>query len=91
MEDGRPQLVVLSGKVAAAASDLRRKYVSWLDSAEAASVRLCDVAYTSAVGRKHFGHRLAVVASSMAELRSKLAVGRGCGGGPGGGPRRRRW
>ncbi len=65
-----PRLVVLSGKTADALTGRVRRLVERL---RADPPELADVAYTLAVGRDHFGHRLAVVAGSVRELRDRLS------------------
>ena len=67
-----PQLFLLSAKKQAALEALKARYVSYLQNTEDA---LADIAYTSAVGRTHFTHRLAVVAHTKEELVTKLMNG----------------
>ncbi|MEU4447808.1 SDR family NAD(P)-dependent oxidoreductase [Actinosynnema sp. NPDC050801] len=78
-EPGRPRparqaVVVLSGRT----DEALHRRVDDLVAALDGPVDLADVAFTLAVGRKHLGRRLAVVASDVDDLRAKLtAVRRG--------------
>jgi acyl transferase domain-containing protein/NAD(P)-dependent dehydrogenase (short-subunit alcohol dehydrogenase family)/acyl carrier protein len=72
-----PQLLPLSAKSSAALHELTSRYADWLESDGAGTWD--DVAATAAVGRDHFRHRAAVVASSRDEaaaaLRALIAQG----------------
>ena len=65
-------VLTLSAKSEAALAELARRYETALKSGPQSA--LADICYTSNVGRAHFHHRLAVVASSRDELRSRLAL-----------------
>lgn len=68
----RPRhLLPLSAKTANALTQIARAHVERLD-AQPDSL-LADVCYTAGVGRAHFNHRLAIHASSNAELRDRLS------------------
>ncbi|MFT3761943.1 MAG: amino acid adenylation domain-containing protein [Pseudoxanthomonas sp.] len=71
------QLLVLSARTPAALVESAARLADHLDSAEA--VNLADVAWTLAVGRKAFPHRIAVAAedaaSAVAQLRSAELAG----------------
>ena len=74
--EGREELVLVSGKSAAAMRTLAAKYAEHLRATPA--VRLADVALTSSVGRAHFNYRGAVRAASVAEACERLeALARG--------------
>ncbi|MEW1739625.1 thioester reductase domain-containing protein [Nocardia beijingensis] len=64
-EDGRPRIVVLSARDAERLAELAARTA---DRLRAHPLSLPDVAWTLAVGRAAFEHRLAVVATSTAEL-----------------------
>ncbi|NEQ64996.1 MAG: acyltransferase domain-containing protein, partial [Symploca sp. SIO2D2] len=63
-------ILTLSGKTAKALEELVSRYHHHLESNP--ELDLADVCYTANTGRVHFNHRLAVVASSPAELVEKL-------------------
>jgi|GEM_PF-2048095 acyl transferase domain-containing protein/NADPH:quinone reductase-like Zn-dependent oxidoreductase/thioesterase domain-containing protein/SAM-dependent methyltransferase len=64
-------LVVLSAKTRAALARQRAGLARRL--AASPDLPLADIAYTLAVRRAHFGHRLAFVVADLAELRAALA------------------
>ncbi|MFE9804546.1 SDR family NAD(P)-dependent oxidoreductase [Streptomyces goshikiensis] len=64
-----PGLLLLSAKGRPALDALAARYADRLDE----HLPLSDVVRTAASGRDHFGDRLAIVASSSADARSKLA------------------
>ncbi|MEU5763188.1 thioester reductase domain-containing protein [Nocardia sp. NPDC047648] len=64
-EDGRPRIVVLSARDADRLAELAARTA---DRLREHPLALPDVAWTLAVGRATFEHRLAVVATSTAEL-----------------------
>ncbi|GAA2657862.1 SDR family NAD(P)-dependent oxidoreductase [Streptomyces lunalinharesii] len=68
---GRPYVVVLSAGSRGALRLAAARLAGWLD-ADGATAQLPDVAHTLAVRRSHAAVRLAVAASSRAELRSTL-------------------
>ncbi|MFD9718898.1 amino acid adenylation domain-containing protein [Streptomyces sp. NPDC059076] len=70
------QLLTLSAKSPAALTALAASYGDRL--ATATDAELADICYTAATGRSHFPHRLAVTASSVAEMGQRLA---GCAAG----------
>ncbi len=65
-------LLTLSAKTEKALQDLASRYVSYLESDIPGE--LGNICFTANVGRKHFQHRLAVVADSATELRKQLAT-----------------
>ena len=69
----RPRHVLtLSAKTDQALRELAQRYVSYLDSDQDAE--LGDICFTANTGRKHFNHRLAVVAESKQQLQEQLAA-----------------
>lgn len=71
-EDAPPRLLVLSAGNDQALDQLARQYQVLF--AQNGSLELADVCHTSATGRRHFDHRLAVTARSVPELMEKLAA-----------------
>ena len=71
IEPARPELFLLSARSEAA---LRRLVAAHARQLAAASASLADLCFTLQAGRLHQRHRLAIVAGSVAELRSKLAL-----------------
>ncbi len=65
-----PQLLVLSARTPAALQQAAAELAQHLDTH--AGTNLADVAWTLAVGRKAFAHRLAVVAESPADAATQL-------------------
>ena len=63
-------LFCLSAKDPAALNELAGAYEGYLDASSSAPIE--DVCYTANIGRSHFSHRLAVVASKPEELREVL-------------------
>ncbi|KAF4596739.1 Type I Iterative Polyketide synthase (PKS) [Pleurotus pulmonarius] len=63
----------LSAKTESALEELRSRYVSWLEGPESDSARFGDIAYTMTARRQVYSHRMAVQASSKAELIEKLS------------------
>ncbi|MGK7921460.1 MAG: alpha/beta fold hydrolase [Trichodesmium sp.] len=63
-------LLTLSAKTESALEDLAKRYFEYLENNVETS--LADICYTANVGRSHFQHRLAVLATSGNELREKL-------------------
>jgi myxalamid-type polyketide synthase MxaB len=63
-------LLTLSAKTKAALLDLAQSYVDYLDTNP--DVDLGNICFTANTGRKHFHHRLAIVADSKANVRSQL-------------------
>jgi myxalamid-type polyketide synthase MxaB len=64
-------LLPLSARSEAALEQLVQRYHAHLSTNPDAS--LADLCYTASTGRAHFKHRLAIIASSTADLRKKLA------------------
>ncbi len=64
------RLVTLSARTPAALQALAASYVAYLDAHPQSHLR--DVAFTANTGRTHFSRRAAIVASSLAALRSQL-------------------
>src|SRR5690606_2605794 len=69
--DRSRRLLVLTVKTETAVEELAARYLDWLDGPDAPS--LPDTAATAALGRNHFSERIAVVAGSTAEARTRLA------------------
>ncbi|MBX9791360.1 MAG: SDR family NAD(P)-dependent oxidoreductase, partial [Pirellulales bacterium] len=67
----RPELFVLSARSEFA---LRRLVAAHLRSLRVTTATLADICFTLQAGRLHQQHRLAMVASSVGELRAKLAL-----------------
>jgi len=63
-------LLTLSAKTEAALKDLVEKYVDYLGSNS--QLELGDICFTANTGRKHFHHRLAIVADSIENLQAQL-------------------
>nr|DAB41916.1 TPA_exp: ArzN - PKS (KS, AT, OMT, KR, ACP) [Fischerella sp. PCC 9339] len=64
-------LLTLSAKTEAALQELATRYQNHL--ATFADLDLGDICFNANIGRSHFNHRLAIVASSSTELKQKLA------------------
>lgn len=64
-------LLPLSAKTPKALQDLARRYVDFLDAEPDAD--LGDICFTASSGRKHFQHRLAIVAASKTDLKQQLS------------------
>ena len=62
----------LSAKNTAAVEALRDRYLEWLSSEESRTMSLANIAYTASARRMLYEYRLAVSASSKAELIKKL-------------------
>ncbi|WP_084774383.1 type I polyketide synthase [Nonomuraea candida] len=65
------ELLVLSARTEQALTDLSRRYAGYLRAASD-DIRLADVCFTTAAGRRHFPHRRAVVAMTPAEAAAQL-------------------
>ncbi len=63
------EIVYMSARSSEALRDLARKYVEAMDSDD--SLRLADLAHTTAKGRLHFDHRAAIVSHSLNEARER--------------------
>ncbi|MDJ0620297.1 MAG: SDR family NAD(P)-dependent oxidoreductase [Calothrix sp. MO_192.B10] len=69
----RPKhILTLSAKTEKALQELAERYVSYLDCDQDAE--LANICFTANTGRKHFNHRLAVVAESKQQLQEQLAA-----------------
>ncbi len=68
------EILTLSGKTESALREQARRLAHALAADVPADHRLMDICATATVGRAHFDHRLAVVASSRDELRESLAA-----------------
>ncbi|KAJ7160342.1 putative polyketide synthase [Mycena filopes] len=62
----------LSAKTPAALEELRAKYLAYLQSPASADVALADIAYTMTARRQIYQYRIAVSATTRAELLSRL-------------------
>ncbi|KAJ6479893.1 putative polyketide synthase [Mycena vitilis] len=63
----------LSAKTAPALEELRAKYIDWLgDDSSSAEIPLSDIAYSMTARRQIYSYRIAVSATSRAELVEKL-------------------
>ena len=72
LELKRPlHILTLSAKSDKALQELVQRYVNYLQSQ--AEIPLADICFTANTGRKHFKHRLSVVAASNSQLREQLA------------------
>jgi len=60
-------LMPISGKDEMALRMLVERYISFLEKSDNAT-NLADICYTASIGRSHFDHRLAVIASNKNEL-----------------------
>ncbi|WP_198119457.1 SDR family NAD(P)-dependent oxidoreductase [Massilia rhizosphaerae] len=69
--DGTPHVILLSARDAAALDRHAAGMAAFLE--DCADLPLADIAYTSQAGRTHMAARLAVIASSVAGLKDKLA------------------
>lgn len=69
--DRTAHLVCLSARSGEALTGLARHYAHQLSTNPAES--LADIGFTANTGRAHFGHRLAVVADTVEQLRERLA------------------
>ena len=67
---GKPHVFLLSARDAGGLARHAARVAAFL--AEGADLALADIAYTSQVGRTHMAARLAVIASSVADLQDKL-------------------
>ncbi|MGJ3245329.1 MAG: beta-ketoacyl synthase N-terminal-like domain-containing protein [Elainellaceae cyanobacterium] len=65
-------LLMLSARTEQALRDLVRRYIEHLGRHP--DLKLRDVCFTAYTGRSHFNHRLAVISSSIADLREKLVA-----------------
>lgn len=65
-------LLALSAKSPEALKELVGCFTHYLAAQPQAT--LADICYSTNTGRSHFGHRLAIVAGSVSELRDKLAA-----------------
>ncbi|MTJ47022.1 type I polyketide synthase [Dolichospermum sp. UHCC 0259] len=65
-------LLTLSAKTETALKELVQRYVDYLDTN--LDVDIGNICFTANTGRKHFHHRLAIVADSKANVRSQLQV-----------------
>ena len=65
-------IFTLSAKTQKALEELTARYVTYLESHP--EVKLANICFTANTGRKHFNHRLAVVAESREYLRAQLAA-----------------
>jgi acyl transferase domain-containing protein/aryl carrier-like protein len=68
-----PALIALSAKSAGRLRCVAQRLLAWLQQAEPQAAALADIAYTLQVGRTAMPHRLALSASSIDELKEKLA------------------
>lgn len=66
------QLLCLSAHTPAALAQVRESYLTWLRAHDAP--RLADICFTAATGRRHFEHRIAVVASTAGAAATALAA-----------------
>lgn len=71
-ESERPLHVLpLSAKTEPALKELAVRFSTYLDTGTGS---LTDICYSAAVGRSHFTHRLAIVAGSIDDLKTRLAA-----------------
>ncbi len=76
-DENAPRLLPLSAKSSEALQELTANYADWLENGDAGA--WADIAATAGIGRDHFRHRAAVVASNRgkaaAALRALIAQG----------------
>jgi acyl transferase domain-containing protein len=65
------QILTLSAKTPSALRELTQRYLGYLDADR--ETLLADICFTANTGRKHFDHRLTVLAESKGHLREQLA------------------
>ncbi|MGD1699610.1 acyltransferase domain-containing protein [Dapis sp. BLCC M229] len=65
-------LLTLSAKTGQELQELRGKYIGYLESAS--DKKLADICFTTNINCQHFKYRLAIVASSVVEMREKLTA-----------------
>lgn len=65
------QILTLSAKTPAALRELTQRYLGYLEADK--ETLLADICFTANTGRKHFDHRLTVLAESKEQLREQLA------------------
>jgi malonyl CoA-acyl carrier protein transacylase len=65
------QILTLSAKTPAVLRELAQRYLGYLDADR--DTPLADICFTANTGRKHFNHRLTVLAESKRHLREQLA------------------
>ncbi|NEO76847.1 type I polyketide synthase [Moorena sp. SIO4G3] len=63
-------LLTLSAKTPEALAQLVTRYQNYIETHQ--ELEIADICYTANTGRKHFNHRLAVIASNQQELLEKL-------------------
>ncbi|MFO1432613.1 MAG: amino acid adenylation domain-containing protein [Candidatus Competibacteraceae bacterium] len=68
--DRSRHLLTLSAKTPKVLQELAQRYIAYLAAEPDAS--LADIGFTANTGRRHFEHRLAVIAASPGELRQQL-------------------
>lgn len=66
------ELLVFSAKTPTALIRLIQKYHRYVSEND--RVKLKDMCYTAAVGRKHYSYRIAILASTMDQLRERLML-----------------
>ncbi|MGK7875122.1 MAG: SDR family NAD(P)-dependent oxidoreductase [Xenococcaceae cyanobacterium] len=66
-------ILTLSAQTSSALSELASSYQTYLENNP--ELELADICYTASIGRNHFDHRLAAIASESAELAEKLSTG----------------
>ncbi|MCB0079395.1 MAG: acyltransferase domain-containing protein, partial [Caldilineaceae bacterium] len=64
-------LLTVSAKSEEALLELAQRYQVFLNDTDSS---LADICYTAHTGRRHFGHRLAVVAASTQEMKAQLTA-----------------
>lgn len=67
-----PNVFALSARTPAALRDLAAGYLAHLQARP--DLRTVDICFTAATGRTHFAHRLAMMASSNAQIKENLAA-----------------
>ncbi len=65
------QILTLSAKTPSALRELTQRYLGYLEADK--ETLLADICFTANTGRKHFDHRLTVLAESKGHLREQLA------------------
>lgn len=65
-------MLALSAQSESSLLELINSYKEWMTQSE--GYRLGDLCYTANAGRKHFGYRLAIIASNKEEMLDKLTA-----------------
>lgn len=69
-ENQQPDLLVLSARSQGTLKNIIKRYCEYLDGNPGATLE--DICYTASAGRRHYEHRIALVAGSIDEMKEKL-------------------